>query len=64
MVVLLDGVTDLGPLPATRPGASRALEEQLDGWRRSRGIRDDVAPVALELAILMWTRLHGQVASS
>lgn len=62
MVVLVDAVADLGPLPATRPGSTGALDGQLDRWRSSRGLRDDVAPAALELAVLTWTRMHGTVS--
>lgn len=62
MVVLVDAVADLGPLPAARPGAIRALDAQLHRWRSSRQLRDDVPAAGFELAVLSWTRLHGIVS--
>ncbi len=62
MVVLLDAVADLGPLPAPRPGAIRALDTQLERWIAARAHRDDLPPAAFELAVLAWTRLHGTVS--
>lgn len=62
MVVLLDAVADLGPLPPARPGAIRTLDRQLERWAKDRGLRPDVPPAALELAVLAWTRMHGLVS--
>ena len=62
MVVLLDAVAELGPLPAERPGAIRALDAQLERWSRARMLREDVQPAALELAVLTFTRVHGAVS--
>ncbi len=62
MVVLLDAVADLGPLPAQRPHAIRALDRQLERWATARLMRDDLPPAAFELAVLTWTRLHGTVS--
>lgn len=59
MVVVLDAVMDLGPLPAGRSGSSRALNNQLVHWRESRGLRDDATAAALEFALLTMARLHG-----
>ncbi len=62
MVVLLDAIADLGPLPAPRPGAIHALDMQLERWIGTRGLRDDLAPAGFELAVLTWSRLHGTVS--
>lgn len=59
MAVVLDAVADLGPLPATRKGAIRALDTQLELWIRTRVMRADLPPAALEMAVLAWTRMHG-----
>jgi len=62
MLVLLDAIADLGPLPAERPGPVRALDSQLAAWASTRELRDDLPPAAFELAILSWTRMHGVVS--
>jgi len=62
MLVLLEAIEGLGPLPAVRPGAIRALDRQIRAWRAARpGTRQLPAP-ALELGVLTWTRLHGLVS--
>jgi AcrR family transcriptional regulator len=62
MVVVLDAIADLGPLPAVRPGAIKALDTQLERWSRARMLRDDVPPAAFELAVLTMARVHGVVS--
>ncbi len=63
MVVLLDAVADLGPKPAAEARRGlQALDQQLARWVAERGHRADLAPAALELAVLTWTRLHGTVS--
>lgn len=62
MVVVLDAIAALGPLPVQRAGASRTLNAQLGRWRQSRGLRDDATPAALELGVLTMSRLHGAVS--
>ncbi len=62
MVVLVDALAGLGPLPAARAGALRALDRQIERWQRDRGLRADLPPAVLELAVLTWTRLHGVVS--
>ena len=62
MVVVVDAIADLGPLPAVRPAAIKALDGQLERWRALRGLRDDVPPSGFELAVLTLTRLHGTVS--
>lgn len=59
MVVVLDAIIDLGPLPNARRGSIRLLDKQLMQWRRSRDLREDATPAALELALLTMARLHG-----
>lgn len=62
MVVVLDAIMDLGPLPAARLGSIRALDSELVRWRDSRGLRTDAGPAALELALLTMARVHGVVS--
>lgn len=62
MLVILDVVVELGPLVDPRPGAIRALDAQLNRWAASREGGDELAPVTLELAVLLWTRAHGLVS--
>ena len=62
MVVVVDAIADLGPLPAVRPAAIKALDAQLERWRELRGLRGDVPPAGFELSLLTLTRLHGSVS--
>ena len=62
MATLLDTVANLGPLPERRTGSVSALDKQLGQWARSRAIRPDLSPPALEMGVLTWTRLHGAVS--
>ncbi len=62
MVVLVDALAGLGPLPAERPGAIRALDRQIERWQRGREMHTELPPAVLELAIRTWTRLHGVVS--
>lgn len=59
MAVVLAAVADLGPLPAPRPGALRALDAQLERWITTRAMRNDLPAASLEMAVLAWTRIHG-----
>ena len=62
MLVILDAVADLGRVPATRRGSTRALDQQLERWASDRPGRDDLPPAALRLAVTTWTRAHGLVS--
>ena len=62
MATLLDAVANLGPQSERRTGSVSALDKQLGQWARSRAIRPDLSPPALELGVLTWTRLHGAVS--
>ena len=62
MAVMLNAVADLGPLPAPRPGAIRALDTQLERWVGTRAMRADLPPAAFEMAVLAWTRMHGTIS--
>jgi AcrR family transcriptional regulator len=58
MDVLLDVLTDLAP---AGPSVSRSLGEQLTRWAYARK-RADVSPAVAQLAVVVWTRLHGFVS--
>lgn len=62
MVVVLNAAMDLGGPSANRAGSIRALDSQLAHWAGSRGLPAEAGPAALELALLIMTRLHGVVS--
>ncbi|MFS0701170.1 TetR/AcrR family transcriptional regulator [Cellulomonas sp. 179-A 4D5 NHS] len=61
-VGMLPVLTALGEIAASSGRADPPADEALSRWAQAVGAPADLAPVALRLAVLAWSRVHGLVS--